>query len=164
MPWCCLTITIMTATSATVTTLPMLYTLRVFFVFNFLLCIARQLPPVAVSFVRMFCIDDCLFVLHLINGFAALNAASHRINDEERLNGTYAYSLTLSCRSTNIDSWKSGCRVDKTWLLKLGQTSCAQKQHHFECYNSNTVFWLNAKGVNTSISTASPIRQRLIHI
>lgn len=73
-----------------------------FFSLASFLCVPHQLPSVAVSFVRMFCIDDCLFVLHLINGFAALNAASHRINDEERLNGTYAYSLgsKLPCHDT----------------------------------------------------------------
>lgn len=43
------------------------------------------------------CSIVCLFVLHLIISFAALNAISHRINDEERLNGTCAFSPKAMC-------------------------------------------------------------------
>lgn len=49
------------------------------------------------------CSTVCLFVLHLINGFAALNAISLRINDKDRLNGTYA---VLSLKLFAIERWQ----------------------------------------------------------
>lgn len=111
MPWCCLTITIMTSTSTTLT-IPSIFSLSLL---SFLAWFFARLDVCHVLkyfyfflssflhpyFLRRCCCccccllfivaaTVCLLVLHLINGFAALNAISLRINDKERLNGTYA--------------------------------------------------------------------------
>lgn len=115
MPWCCLTITIMTSTSTTLT-IPSIFFLlsllgspdRFFFSALCLPCFKIFLFYFLSSFLHPYFLRRCccccccccllfivaatvcLLVLHLINGFAALNAISLRINDKERLNGTYA--------------------------------------------------------------------------
>lgn len=67
-------------------------------------------------------------ILHLINGFAALNGISLQINDEERLNGTYAFfksdlSFSLIC----INSGKFQCRYLVRWMLWESRTLTAGK-------------------------------------
>lgn len=128
MPWCCLTITIMTATSTTLMILS-----QYFFLFTllFLFC-----SPCCYFIHSILFFDYCyriLFVRHLINDFAAQKC---RFASNQRrwaikwylcIHSFKLLMLILYDEKKNVDSWKSGCRVDKTWLLKWNEWKWKKK-------------------------------------